>query len=174
MNLYILTQYKLIQQLYKDESYLDALINIEDFFDILGLYVFPNWIDCEVVDLKFMKYFTNIKLKSKYKKMPHPKGSILLLKYGCDVKYIKTTEYLPKDDINDQMDNSNESNKKSKIKKQKVWIIDILIPNKHIFTDNVYDIKSIQDKLDMENEENQDLNSDINDENNNSDQNQAF
>ena len=60
MNLYLLQQYQFIQRLYKNESYLDVLMNIDDFFDILHIYAFPNWLDAEVVDVKFMKYFTNI------------------------------------------------------------------------------------------------------------------
>lgn len=159
MNLFILSQYKLIQQLYKNENFLDSLINIDDFFDILGLYVFPNWLDCEVVEVKYLKYFTNIKLKSPYKKMPHPKGSILLTKYDCQVKYIKTTEYLPKEvnDIEDTVIDKKTGERKPKVEKKKVWIVDILIPNKMIVNDDVYDLEDVQNKLKDEQETNDDM-----------------
>lgn len=159
MNLFILTQYKLIQQLYKNETYLDSLINIDDFFDILNLYTFPNWLDCEVVEVKYLKYFTNIKLKSPYKKMPHPKGAVLLTKYDCQVKYIKTTEYLPKEvnDIEDTYIDKKTGSRKPKVEKKKVWIIDIMIPNKYIVNDNIYDLEDVQGKLKDEQETNEDM-----------------
>jgi hypothetical protein len=159
MNLFILSQYKLIQQLYKNESYLDSLINIDDFFDILNLYVFPNWLDCEVVDFKYLKYFTNIKLKAPYKKMPHPKGAVLLTKYDCQVKYIKTTEYLPKDinSIKDTYLDKKTGKRNAKLEKKKVWLIDILIPNKYLYNEELYDLESVQDKIKDEKETNDDM-----------------
>jgi hypothetical protein len=159
MNLFILSQYKLIQELYKNESFLDTLINIDDFFDILGLYVFPNWLDSEIVDVKYLRYFTNIKLKSPYKKMPHPKGAILLTKYDCQVKYKKTTEYLPREinDVNDTYVDKKTGKRKPKVDKEQVWMIDILIPNKYLYNDEVYDLENVQDKLKDEQETNQDM-----------------
>lgn len=159
MNLFILSQYKLIQQLYKNETYLDSLINIDDFFDILGLYVFSNWLDCEVVEVKYLKYFTNIKLKSSHKKMPHPKGAVLLTKYDCQVKYIKTTEYLPKEvnDIEDTVIDKETGERKPKVEKKKVWIVDILIPNKYIVNNDVYDLEDVQSKLKDEQETDEDM-----------------
>lgn len=159
MNLFILSQYKLIQQLYKNESFLDTLINIDDYFDILGLYIFPNWLDCEVVEVKYLKYFTNIKLKSPYKKMPHPKGAVLLTKYDCQVKYIKTTEYLPKEvnGIDDTYIDKKSGERKPKVEKKQVWIIDMLIPNKFLFNDDVYDLNDVQNKLKDQQETNDDM-----------------
>ena len=34
-----------------------------------------------------------------------------------------------------------------KLKKEKIWLVDILIPNKHIINNNVYDLEAIQNKL---------------------------
>ena len=63
MNLYLLQQYQFIQRLYKNNSYLDVMMNIDDFFDILNVYAFPKWLDAQVVDVTFMKYYTNVILK---------------------------------------------------------------------------------------------------------------
>jgi hypothetical protein len=149
MNLFILSQYKLIQNLYKNNNYLDYLINVEDYFDILNLYAFPNWLDCEVVDVKCMKYFTNIVLKAPYNKMPHPKGSVLLTKFECEVKYIETYDYQVKEvkDIEDTYYNDKKGERCPKIEKNKVWIIDILIPNKHLVSDKIYDMDAMQEKI---------------------------
>lgn len=159
MNLFILSQYKLIQELYKDETFLDTIINIDDFFDILNLYVYPNWLDCEVVEVKFLKYFTSVQLKSPYNKMPHPKGAVLLTKFDCQVKYKETYEYVVKEvnDIKDTYIDKKTGERKPKVEKKKVWIIDMLIPNKHIINDEVYDLENAQEKIADEQDINEDM-----------------
>lgn len=159
MNLFILSQYKLIQELYKSETFLDTVINIDDFFDVLNLYVYPNWLDCEIVEVKFLKYFTSIKLKSPYNKMPHPKGAILLTKFDCQVKYKETTEYVVKkvESIKDTYVDTKAGKRRPKVEKKKVWLIDMLIPNKHIINDEVYDLNDAQEKIDNEQETNDDM-----------------
>lgn len=149
MNLFILTQYKLIQELYKNDDFFEILINIDDFFDLINLYVFPNWLQSEIVDVDFLKYFTCITLKSPYEKMPHPKGANLLVKYDCQVKYRETYEYLPKDvqDIEDTIVDKRTGERVPKIEKKKVWLVDIMIPNKLIVNDNVFDLEGVQNKI---------------------------
>jgi len=158
MNLFILSQYKLIQELYKNDDFFEILINIDDFFDIINLYVFPNWLSCEVVDVDFLKYFTCITLKSPYNKMPHPKGSSLLVKYDCQVKYRETYEYIPKEvkSVEDTYVDKFTGERKPKAEKRKVWLIDIMIPNRLIINDNVFDLEGVQNKIrdDRQQEEN--------------------
>ena len=82
--------------------------------------------------------------------MPHPNGGILLDKYDCIVKYKKSSEYLPveinseKDLVIDRLTHK----PRPKMKKVPCWLVDIMIPSKHIINDNVYDLESIQQKLD--------------------------
>ena len=154
MNLFILSQYKLIQELSKDNSFLDTVINIDDFFDILNLYVYPNWLDCEIVEIKFLKYFTSVKLKSPYNKMPHPKGAVLLTKFDCQVKYKETYEYVVKEvhGVKDTYIDQKSGERKPKVEKKKVWIIDMLIPNKHIINDEIYNLEDAQDKINIDQE----------------------
>lgn len=149
MNLFILSQYKLIQELYKNDDFFEILINIDDFFDILNLYVFPNWLEAEVVDVDFLKYFTSITLKTPYEKMPHPKGAQLLLKYDCQVKYRETYEYVPRDVkvLSDTYLDKRTGERKPKAEKKKVWIIDLLIPNRYLINDNVFDLEGVQNKI---------------------------
>ena len=159
MNLFILSQYKLIQELYKDNSFLDTVINIDDFFDILNLYVYPNWLDCEIVEIKFLKYFTSVKLKSPYNKMPHPKGAVLLTKFDCQVKYKETYEYVVKEvhGVKDTYIDQKSGERKPKVEKKKVWIIDMLIPNKHIINDEIYNLEDAQDKINIDQEMEEDM-----------------
>lgn len=167
MNLYLLQQYQFIQRLYKNENYLDVLMNIDDFFDILHIYAFPNWLDSEVVDVKFMKYFTNIILKSprsdnkKEDKCPDPKAGVILTKYDCKVDYIKSYELLPKDveSEKDVVIDDKTGKQRPKLERKNVWLVDILIPNKHIINDTIYDLEAIQNKLEDENEEDENLES---------------
>ena len=69
MNLFILSQYKLIQELYKNDDFFEILINIDDFFDLINLYVFPNWLNAEVVDVDFLKYYTSITLNKENREL---------------------------------------------------------------------------------------------------------
>lgn len=163
MNLFLLQQYQFMNTLYRNDSYIDILCNIDELFDSLGLYVYPNWYECEIVDLKFYKYFIEILLRSPLKKMPHPHGGNMLTKYGCEVKYHKTKDLKARDI--ESRDDVKWSTKLSryipKLDEEEVWIVSCLIPNKYIMTDNVYDIKSIQQKLDLEQETDSSLSADL-------------
>ncbi len=154
MNLYLLQQYQFINSLYRNDSYIDILCNIDEFFDLLGLYVYPNWFNKspEIVDMKFYKYFTELVIRTKREDMPDPKGAQLLLKYGCKVEYRKTTDYQTKEvkDRNDLKWSVKLGRYVPKVEKENIWIVSILIPNKYIMTNNVYNIDSIQQKLDMD------------------------
>lgn len=152
MNLYLLQQYQFINALYRNESYLDILCNIDEFFDLLGLYAYPNWLEAEVIDMKFYKYFTDLSIRTKRDKMPDPAGSQLLLKYGCKVEYRKTEDFQTKQiKSREDMKWSDKLERYiPKLEKEKIWVVSILIPNKYIMTNDVYDIDSIQKKLDIE------------------------
>ena len=164
MNLYLLSQYKLIQHLYNDSSYLDLLMNVDDFFDILNVYAYPNWFEAEVVEFKIFKHYINIILKTPIDKMPHPNAGILLDKYDCMVKYKKTSEYVPVDikSESDLVIDKHTHRPRPKMKKVPCWLVDIMIPSKHIVNDNVYDLESIQQKLDDNNEKSDNTESVVN------------
>lgn len=153
MNLYILQQYKFIQQLFKHSSLLDVLVNIEDFLDLLGVYSFENWEKGQIVKTEFKKYFVNLMLKYPYEDMPNPKVKKLLEKYDCIVSFKEAEDYFPIKKIKNQdetfLDDKTDQ-RRNKTKKEKVWIVDILIPRKYIENDKLYDLDSIQQILDEE------------------------
>lgn len=167
MNLYLLQQYQFIQRLYKNEGYLDVLLNIDDFFDILHIYAFPNWMEAEVVDVDFLKYFTHITLKAprsddKSKdRCPDPKAGVILTKYDCKVEYTKSNEVMPKEveSMDDAIYDKRRDKYRPKMERKDIWLVDILIPNKHIINNNVYDLEAIQAKLDEEDDANDELES---------------
>lgn len=163
MNLYILQQYQFYNSIYRNDSCLDILCNISELFDLLGVYVYPNWYDAEVIDLKYYKYFTEILLRSPIKKMPHPNGSQVLLKYNCQVEYRKTKDYKMKNiESKDDMKWSDKLGRYiPKLEEEEIWVVSVLIPNKYILADNVYNIDDIQEKLDTEQETDSELQTDI-------------
>lgn len=149
MNLFILTQYKLIKQLYRNKDAMDIMLSVEDFFDVLNLYVFPNWFDAEVVDLDSRKYYTIVTLKTPYEKMPHPKGAVLLTKFDCKVEYKETTEAVMRDvvTISDEYYDAVNDKYRPKIDKKKCWCVTVMIPNRLIMNDNVFDLELAQKKM---------------------------
>lgn len=149
INLFILCQYKLIQQLYRNKEAMDIMISVDDFFDVLNLYAFPNWIDCEVVDLECLKYYTVVKLKSPYKKMPHPKGAVLLTKFDCKVEYKDTTEAILRDVQfkNDEYYDAENDKQRPKVDKKKCWLVTVMIPNRLLANSCIYDIQLAQQKM---------------------------
>lgn len=149
MNLFILSQYKLIQQLYRNKESLDIILTIDDLFDLLNLYAFPNWLDAEVVEFDTLKYYTSITLKTPYNRMPHPKGAVLLTKFDCKVTYKETTEAVLRDVKfkNDLYYDKKADKDRPKVDKRKCWVINILIPNKLLKNDDIYDIELAQRKM---------------------------
>ena len=96
--------------------------------------------------------------------MPHPNAGILLDKYDCMVKYKKTSEYVPVDikSESDLVIDKHTHRPRPKMKKVPCWLVDIMIPSKHIVNDNVYDLESIQQKLDDNNEKSDNTESVVN------------
>jgi hypothetical protein len=95
---------------------LDILIQCEDVFDSLDVYVYKNWINGEVVEgPKIRKFWVTFSLMYAYEDMPDPRAAMRLVKHGIYVKYHKEqVEHL-------QGDNEDYC-----------WIIDIQIPRKLI------------------------------------------
>jgi len=153
MNLFILSQYKLIKQLYRNKESMDLMLTIEDFLDVLNLYAFPNWMDAELVDLDTRKYYTIIKLKTPYEKMPHPKGAVLLTKFDCKVKYIETTEVTLREPETryDVYYDEKENKYRRKVDKKKCWCVTILIPNRLLMNDEMFDLQYAQERMEEDN-----------------------
>lgn len=152
MNLYLLQQYQFINSLYRNDSYTDILCNIDAYFDLLGLYAYPNWFEAEIVDMKFYKYFTEIVLRQAKDKKPCDDGAEMLKKYGCRTEYKEASDFKSKD-INSPEDvewSGKLERYIPKLEKEEIWIVSVLIPNKYILNDNLYNITEIQKKLDLE------------------------
>lgn len=130
---------KTIKRLTDSNNLIDVLIQIENFFDSLDLYVFKNWFEGEIIrGPNIQRYWVEIVLRYSYNEMPDPQGGLRLIKHGANVRYEKKKETVtekPKIDPN-KMDNSEEKIE-LKTKEEEYWFIHIRIPRRHI--EELYD-----------------------------------
>lgn len=121
-----------VKRLHQHNSLTDILIQVEDFFDNLDLYVFQNWLEGEVFEgPQIKRYWVNLTLKYKYEDMPDPQGAIRLLKHGAKVLYRKEEEEVPIP-IKNAGDYRPGEPGKPRMTTETVWLIDISIPRKFI------------------------------------------
>ena len=126
-----------LQDISSKQSLLDVLIEIENVFDSLDLYAYDNWFDGEVVNgPEFERYWVKVSLMYPHKKMPNPDGGLRLTNHGCKVSYRKAIFEQPVKitgpESYDRSDGNQGNQRKAKMNKHKVWIIDIDIPRKYI------------------------------------------
>lgn len=120
------------------------LMNFERVLDHLNLYVFANWIDGELVEgPNIEKYWMSCKFMWPYSKMPDPRGGEKLMAYGCKVSYEKDAIKVP---VKIETPNDYQAGTAyPKMVRKKIWIVEIMMPQKLI--------KDIaRGSLDLENE----------------------
>lgn len=121
-----------IENVYGSNNVLNMLKDYERVLDELGVYVYENWEDGELVEgPKEEKYFVTCSWMWPEKDMPNPKGGQRLLDYGCTVKFkkdeLKTVRKIKTpDDIRP-------GTKKGKVDVETIWVVEIKIPKKLMF-----------------------------------------
>lgn len=109
----------------------DIMISIEDYLDRNDLYAFKNWILGELVDGPHVRpYWIKVTFKWPYEKMPDPSGGMRLVPQGTKIWFRKDTENVPQP-IHEPSDYEPGTHK-PKIKAEKVWLVDLMIPRKFI------------------------------------------
>lgn len=148
---------QLFKRLSDSTSLTDVLVQMEDFIDSLDLYVFKNWFQGEIVDgPEIRRYWVSMTLKYAYEEMPDPAGAERLMRHGVKVSYRKAkeeeaTEVESPDDLN--------PNRKPKMEKQDIWLIEIQIPRRFIeelddsdlemhVDDEIVDVEDVSDARD--------------------------
>lgn len=134
-----------ISKIQDSKHILDILMQCEDVLDSLDIYVYKNWFSGEVISgPKISRYWVTIELKYPLDKMPDPRGSLRLIKYGIKAKFIKkerkTTpnvyaEITPNDDPRDES----------------IWIIKLSFPRR--LMSNIEDSSNddfYEDEVDIE------------------------
>lgn len=120
------------KRLHKHTNLTDILIQIEDFFDGLDLYVFANWFEGEIFKgPEIRRYWVDLTLIYPYQMMPDPQGAVRLTKHGVKVKFKKELEEvtLPIEGADDYKPNQRG---KPKTDQTPIWLIEISIPRKFI------------------------------------------
>ena len=120
-----------ITRLSDNDDLVDIMISIENYLDTNDIYTFANWIDGEIVSGPYVKkYWVKVTFKWDYKDMPDPDGGLRLLKHGTKIRFRKSTEEVPVE-IKSEADYQ-PGTKKPKMKKEKIWLVDMLIPRRFV------------------------------------------
>ncbi len=140
---------------------LEILVQIEDVLDRLDIYVFPNWIEGEVVDgPRVRRYWLDITLRYPYQKMPDPRAALRLLKHGIRVDFRKAK--IGEDDLTESADEIADAAEDAEADNtgandNKVWLITISVPRRLVtqlageemdFYDDEVDLDDAQDAKD--------------------------
>lgn len=138
-----------VDRIKENNTFLDLLIEIEDFLDGLDMYAFDNWIEGEVVNgPEITRYWVTIALKYPYSMMPDPKGAKRLLDKDIRVKYKEDYELKPVlvIDSSDYQDGT----RKPKMRRNKVWFVELQIPRR--FIDDISDewLSKYEDEVEVE------------------------
>lgn len=156
MNLFILQQLNFTKSLFQHDDLLDVLISVEDYLDITGLYSFLNWEKGQVCGCKVFKYYVNLMLKYPYDDMPDPKAMKLLKSFGCKVAFKEMYDYKPMKKVEDKDEtyiDDNTGTRKNKVKRERIWFVDIMIPRKYIENEELFDLDAIQEYMESEEKE---------------------
>ena len=141
----VLDVIKNIQNLYENNSSLAALKDFERVLDELGVYVYDNWIDGELVEGPYIdRHWITVKFMWPYENKPDPRGAKLLLNMKCIVKYRESHLIKPRP-IKSPAD-IRPGTKKGKLDRERIWVVEIQMPKTVAF--NIY--RGYMDKMQNE------------------------
>ena len=120
---------KNLESIYESDYAFNVLKDFERVIDELGLYVYANWEDGELISGPHIsRHWVECSFMWPYKKMPDPAGGKRLLDYDCQVSYEKTSILKPR--IIKKPDDFRTGTKKGKLDKIPVWHVNIKMPKK--------------------------------------------
>tara|TARA_B100000424_G_scaffold50206_1_gene35522 strand:- start:2348 stop:2854 length:507 start_codon:yes stop_codon:yes gene_type:complete len=118
---------KTIQNVYENDPVFSVLKDYERVLDELGLYVYDNWEDGELVEGPIIgRHFVQCSFMYPRDKMPDPMGGKRLLDYDCKVTYKKDHLIEPRKII--EPDDVRPGTKKGKLDKLPIWLVTIIVP----------------------------------------------
>lgn len=113
--------------MYENDPVFSVLKDYERVLDELGLYVYANWEDGELLaGPKIGRHFVECSFMYPRDKMPDPMGGKRLLDYDCKVTYKKDHLVEPRKII--EPDDVRPGTKKGKLDKTPIWVVTIIIP----------------------------------------------
>jgi hypothetical protein len=122
---------KNLESIYENDRAFQVLKDFERVIDELGIYVYKNWSDGELVEGPIIqRHWVSCTFMWPKKDMPDPMGGKRLLDYDCKISYKKSNIIKPRpikkpDDIRP-------GTKKGKLEKHPVWLVQIDMPKKLI------------------------------------------
>lgn len=122
-----------LESIYENDVAFRVLKDFERVIDELGLYVYENWDQGELVEGPIIeRHWVTCTFMWPRKNMPDPMGGKRLLDYDCKITYekssiIKAKKIKKPDDIRP-------GTKKGKLEKLPVWLVRIQMPKKLIVT----------------------------------------
>jgi len=118
---------KNIESIYEGENSFSILKDFERVLDELGLYVYENWIDGELVEgPKIERHWVSCSFMWPRDKMPDPMGGKRLLNYDCKVSYKKDHIIEPRQIL--EPGDIRPGTKKGKLDRNPIWIVKIQMP----------------------------------------------
>ena len=132
-----------LSSIYENDKSFAILKDFERVIDELGIYVYKNWDEGELVEGPIVdRHWVKCTFMWPEKNMPDPMGGKRLLDYDCKIGYEKSKIIKPRkikkpDDIRP-------GTKKGKLDKITVWLVHIEMPKKLII--NIYggDVEKIE------------------------------
>lgn len=116
-----------IKNVYMSDGSMSTLLDFERVLDEADLYAFKNWGLGELVQGPDTgRYACKCVFMWPYKLMPDPRGALRLVNIGCKVSFAKGEIEVPVE-VKDY-DDFNPGTRYPKMKKRKVWFIQITVP----------------------------------------------
>ena len=133
---------------------MDILLSVEDYFDRNDLYAFKNWIHGELIEGPVVRpYWICVAFKWPHKQMPDPMGGARLLPHGTKIKFRLENENVPIK-VTTPADYQPGTHK-PKIKTEKVWVVEMMIPRRFVedidtevidlYDDRIEDTETVED-----------------------------
>jgi hypothetical protein len=137
------------KDLYMTDSALSSLLDFEQVLDEIDLYTFKHWKKGELVEGPINeKYFITCTFMWPYKLMPDPRGGERLLDYGCEVRFKR--DWLESPVKIKDPDDYQGGTKYPKMAKNRIWLVEIIIPKQLIKDINQGSIELENDTIDIE------------------------
>jgi hypothetical protein len=122
---------KNLEGIYESDRAFRVLKDFERVIDELGLYVYANWENGELVDgPRTDRHWITCTFMWKEADMPDPMGGKRLLDYDCKIKYKKSSILVARQ-IKTPTD-FRPGTKKGKLDREPIWLVEIQMPKKLI------------------------------------------
>ena len=123
---------KNLELIYENDRAFQVLKDFERVIDELGIYVYKNWSDGELVEGPIIqRHWVSCTFMWPKKDMPDPMGGKRLLDYDCKVTFKK--DFLAQPRKIESPDDYRPGTKKGKIDQLPIWIVNISMPKQLMF-----------------------------------------